>query len=335
MIYILCDCDCDGVLSSSLIYQYLKLLESSIKITVLYHKGKKHGIYSKIMEQIADNSIVLLPDAGVNSQENADELAKRNIKCIEIDHHNTMVLNGVIQVNAHHSPNVTNKSGSGTLCTHKLSQYIDKQTNNKFSSQFIDLVALSIISDSCSVVSLENQCYVYYGLRNIKNPFLKYLCDNLIDGVINPHELSFKIIPLINSVQRSDDQELKEKIFKCFVGEYDNFEEVLRSCQSAHAKQNRVVKLMVDELSPLVNPTKNIIIQFAEDIDVYTGLVAQRISSKFNKPTLILHEKSDEPNKYIGSVRSNIPIRQTLRDSGLFTFVEGKNHCPNIPFPIY
>lgn len=65
-IYLIQDCDVDGVTSCVVTYLYLRHIGVN-NIQVLFHSDKQHGLTKEIMEQIGDDTnIVWLPDAGTN-----------------------------------------------------------------------------------------------------------------------------------------------------------------------------------------------------------------------------------------------------------------------------
>lgn len=313
-------------------YQYLRKLKvSKENIVVLHHSDKRHGVNEEIEPQIEDNSLLITLDASCNTVEWATKLADRNIKICTLDHHSLIVkADNIITVNNQYSNQITNKALSGCGVTHKFLQYCDQQLHHRYSSKFVDLVALSIVSDSCDVRTYENRAYLKQGLKKIINPFYKYLCDNLIisKGLeVTPHELSFKIINILNSVQRSSNQALKDKVFRCFVGEQDNFAEVLKECQKEKRLQDDTVKKVIEEIK--VDETQPIVIAFAEDVDGYSGLIANKLMSKYQKPCFVLHEHDD---KYLGSCRSPIGIREELYNSGLFDTCAGHSAAFGVEF---
>lgn len=333
-LYILQDSDVDGVVSASILYQYLKLLEPTIEIITLYQADKKHGIHKDNVDLISPNSLLIIPDASINSQEYADKLYGKNVKIIEVDHHETEPLKHVISINAKHSPNVENKCGSGGLTVHKFLQYMDKQLSVKYSKQFVDLVALSIISDSCDVSSLENRTYLYWGLNHIVNPFYRYLCKQCIkdfDDCVTPKDLSFCVINLLNAVQRGSNQELKEAIFKCFVGEQDNFDYVLSECKKEKKYQDDKVKEIVATVCDDIDELKPIAMGFCDDMEGYSGLICNKLVSKFNKPVFMLRKENDN---YTGSCRSPIEVKDLFNESRLFNYASGHNSSMGVSFPI-
>lgn len=59
------DCDVDGLTSSAIIYQYIKLVNPKTKINVYIHEGKQHGLEDcwEEFEGIAYD-LLIIPDAG-------------------------------------------------------------------------------------------------------------------------------------------------------------------------------------------------------------------------------------------------------------------------------
>ena len=85
-IYILQDCDVDGLISSVLVYKYL--IHLGVKhenIIVLYHKDKRHGLNEDIMKEIKnDCKLLWIPDANPSSQQYVEDLGNKNIKITTI-----------------------------------------------------------------------------------------------------------------------------------------------------------------------------------------------------------------------------------------------------------
>lgn len=323
-IYLIQDSDVDGICSASIIYQYLKLIQPNIQINVLFHTGKQHGLNDNILSQIPNDSFVVIPDASINSQQYAQICEYRNIQVLQLDHHDIYIDNGddcsIVCVNNQFG-DITNRALSGAGVTHKFCQYLDKKLHHRYSSRFVDLVALSIVSDSCSLLTYENRAYLHEGFKKIKNKFYQYLCDELIkDGKINPHNLSFNVINVLNAVERSDNQKLKEQLFKCFVEENDDFANVLKDCKKEQRRQNDTVKNIIADAEDNIDIHDNLVIYFTDNESNYTGLVANKLLSKYNKPVFVVHQEDDD---YIGSCRSPIEIRQQLEDSQLFNFAAG------------
>lgn len=304
---------------------------TDIPIEVLFHTKKTHGMTDEILSQIDDNSFIIIPDASANTLEMAKKLDDKNVQCLVLDHHELRVdYPNIITVNNQYG-NVQNNALSGAGVTHKFCQYVDKINDTHYAEQMYDLVALSIVSDSCDVTTLENRAYIYYTfeLNKLHNPFLIYLCDTLIKSNITPHELSFKIVNVLNAVCRSDNQELKNKLFKCFVGESNNFDEVLLECKAQKKKQDEIVSDILDN-TDVIN-SENLVIMITDEPYSVSGLVANKLQTKYLKPSFVLHKDGEE---LIGSVRSPVSIKDKAEESKLFTFNQGHSMAYGTSFPV-
>ena len=74
---LLMDSDCDGFCSATIFYQFIKSINKNIKITLLLHEGKQHGLEDKWKEILDfDESIdlIITPDAGINDYEFHEKL---------------------------------------------------------------------------------------------------------------------------------------------------------------------------------------------------------------------------------------------------------------------
>ena len=164
-IYLIQDSDADGVCSAGMLYMYLRSIAPDIDIKLVFHKGKQHGLYISNLQQIPDDSLILIPDASVVDKKTVLELLlEKNCYCIETDHHDTDHAHpNIITINNQRSNNIHNKDLSGTGVTFKFCQYIDEQLGCDFAEGYYDMVAVTIVSDICNVVSEENRAFLHYG----------------------------------------------------------------------------------------------------------------------------------------------------------------------------
>lgn len=324
LIYILCDSgDTDGWTSSVILYQYLIKLKEDWDIKILLHKGKERGLqddelFNKCLTEPCD--LLIIPDSGTNDRDRAKEIYdKTDTLILCLDHHQ---LNTPIEVGCLVSNQVgeANPNGSGALVTHKFLQALDKEFDKNWSGQFIDLVALSLISDSMDMSDMQNRTYYYYGLETIdcvQNEFLKAMIEKFIgDKPYTQKDISFKIVPKCNAVSRSSNQELKQQLVMAFLG-YD-IEDTLDKCEQAHKDQIETVNRIVQEAKEKVDFNNNLIV-FADECvpKSYSGLIAAKIS---DKPTMVGSIKDGE---FIGSVRSPIPLREELDNNELVEWANG------------
>lgn len=343
--YILCDSgDTDGFTSATIMYQYMKALNPNWDIEILLHSGKQRGLqdeelYNKVISE--PKGLLIIPDSGTNdfSQVN-DVYDKTTTDVLVLDHHNfdTPIEKGVL-VNNQDPKNLLNvsRNGSGCLVTHKFLEALDIEFNNKWANWFIDMVALSLISDSMLMYDEQNRTYYHYGLETIdcvNNGFLKALIEKFIGNKpYTQRDISFKIIPKINSICRSKNQELKQRVILAFLG-YDNIEEVLELCAESHKNQidtvNNIVEQNLGKIEEITND-KLIILNCDNMPRSYSGLIAGKIMNICgNKPTIVGKVVGDE---FIGSLRSPIPLQSDLENNDLVNWCHGHSESAGISIP--
>lgn len=156
---IICDCDLDGTASATIAYQFLA--SNGIEPTMFYHSGKQHGVHD-LLDQIleAKLDLLIIPDAS-GSPEDCAVLKSSGCDVLIADHHELESENPyAIVVNCMQGD--TNHDASGTTVMAKIVDYTSKMYNYT-SSNYDDLIALSLISDSRSMLSIENRAYLNLG----------------------------------------------------------------------------------------------------------------------------------------------------------------------------
>nr|DAH41307.1 MAG TPA: single-stranded-DNA-specific exonuclease RecJ [Caudoviricetes sp.] len=311
-IVIIQDSDNDGSCSAAITYMLCREFGAT-DIEVLYHTNKQHGL-SDLMPQIIDKlpSLVIVPDAGSNNLSECQELFQRNIAVLILDHHNIELHNYCAIVvnpfNDGQDENI-NKSISGTGVVEKFACALGS------TQSFKDLVAVSLISDICSLRSPENRKYVYDGLTNPTNPFIKYCLEHCCNRGVNPEGVAFDIAPLANALARSDDQSTKRLFFDALIGKIEP-EAAVKAMKAVKSKQDYQVKKVVDRLSDGLDTSHKVIIGFGEpENKSYLGLVANKFCGKYNKPTFLLRELNS--TTWSGSMRSPIDLLEIINESGL------------------
>ena len=330
-VFIVQDGDGDGIFSTVILYQYLMKLSDKWTIKILIHSGKQRGLDDEdIMDKIRQEKpdLVIIPDAGTNNYEQANELCELGIGLIVLDHHDivTPIDKGYL-VNNQDTRYDVSRNGSGALVTHKFLQGLDNQFGLDWSGYFIDLVALSLVSDSMIMSEMENREYYHFGLETrdyVNNEFLGAMIDRFIGSdTYTQRDLGFKIIPKLNSVCRCNDMGLKQQLILAFIGQYD-INETLDMVEQAHQNQIKIVDDVIqNNMDTILSCGQNNLIVFASD-DVprsYSGLLAGKIKTLCdNKPTIVGSIKGDT---MIGSLRSPIPLREELDNNELVDWASG------------
>ena len=361
---ILCDPDADGFVSASIIYQYLKKLNPEIKISYFLHDNKAHGLTEKILEQIANSNIdlIIIPDAASNDSSEIERVYYMGIDIVIVDHHEIekeprfgILINNQLPHNE-----ATNKNLVGAGMAFKFCQAMDKLLNTNNAEDLYDLVAIGQVGDASDISENEVRNLVFKGLRNINNPFVKLVLEDTFGDIsdIAPKDLSFSIIPLINAVVRVGTIEEKDLLFRALngigedevwvvekrkknkqTGKFDKitikqnlYEYAYDCCKRVKNSQSSLVKKIMSEVEKTIDLTGGIAIGIIPNSDAgsVTGLVANKLVRKLQKPVILVHyikNDEDKKGKYVGSGRGYEKVLPSLKDwcqgTGLVEFAQG------------
>ena len=316
---VLVDADCDGNLSAALIVKFL--LRFTNNLVYFFHVGKGHGLVQNkeedIVQQVIDSGVNLLiiPDAGSNDKAQCQWLKSNGIDVIICDHHEITTPNPYAIIINHHLGKGLNTALSGTGVTHKLVQSCAESWKIDLDNLYYDLVATSIISDVCDLTTLENRAYVKYGFEHITDPMLELMFAKFNRKGNNPIGVSWGTAPPINSLCRGDDQQAKIDFFMALIGKED-MDEGISIARKAHNEQSKIVKTIYQEIEPDLDQNHKVMIGYTtEEYKGYTGLIANKITGNFGKPSLVLRELN--PTMFSGSLRSPVDIADKINETGL------------------
>lgn len=368
------DPDADGYTSSAVLIRYLndviKNYNSSSTVNFYMQHGKHHGLTEEIMEDINNDSpdLVLIPDAASNDIDNLLTLSTSGFEVIVIDHHEIEredlidIIENVTIINNQRSTEKDKVSkwftGAGMIYNFiKVVSSLLENSEDKLKplDDYLDLVAIGQIGDASDISENEIRNIVFKGLKNIKTPFVKSVLKSksISTERVTPQDLSFSIIPMINSVTRIGTQENKTDLFSAMIREEedDNTVDVVKrklnketrkyehikfempyteSISEASAKvktkQDSIVKKTMTLLDKQTDHKQGILIYTMEQLEngSITGLVATKLSRKYDKPALVLLDNGD---CWTGSARGIEKVLESFKDwcedSDLFEFARG------------
>lgn len=206
------------------------------------------------------------------------------------------------------------------------------------------------------VRDFETRYLIKAGLANIRNPFIKGMVDKnrySIGSQVTQHGIAWYVVPLVNAITRVGTIEEKTLVFEsmlefkaynlipstkrgCKGQEETVLEQSLRTCTNVKNRQTRMEEAAVELIDKKIQNEnlldhKVILIQLeSADFDRgITGLIANKIMAKYQKPVL-LTIKGTEEGKIIRSGSGRAPGRTKLEDfrkfcedSGLVNLAQG------------
>ena len=366
------DSDCDGYTSAALLINYLNcLFPAFVQNNIIYrfHNGKEHGI---ILATIPDDvQLVIAPDSSSNDYEVHEELAQRNVDVLVIDHHEAEKVSEFACIINNQLCDYPTKSLSGVGMVYKFCQYMDELMNNDYADYFLDLVSLGMVADMMDLRDFETKHLIHRGLTDVRNPFFRGMVDKnaySIGSDLTPMGVAFYVAPYVNATIRMGTPEEKKIMFESMLdfkaykeipstkrgckGQMEQVvEQAVRNCTNIKNRQTKardtgfeVIQNIIKENNLLDNKVLIVQIPAAAHIEKnLTGLIANQLMAKYQRPVLLLNETiydqevfdtngqflfSLEEKCWEGSARgydksSLTDFRQFCLHSGIVMYAEG------------
>lgn len=357
-VFLTVDSDCDGYTSAAFLLNYLNRICPSFvqnNITYALHRGKQHGI---IEEKIPEGTkLVIAPDASSNEYDIHKRLNEQGIDVLIIDHHEADKVSEYACVINNQLCDYPTKSLSGVGMVYKFCCRIDHYLKQNIADDFIDLVAVGMVGDVMNLRDFETKYLIMKGCENVKNPHLKARVaanEFVLKGSLTPFGIAFYVAPFINAVNRSGTDEEKLLVFESML-DFKAYEEIpstkrgcagqmetrveqaIRTSNNIKNRQSKaeefssnIIENLIEKNNLLNNAILIVPIPEDQTIDTnLTGLIANQMASKYQRPTLILNQRwKNNECIWEGSGRNfaNSPLenfRSFLIKTNLFEFVEG------------
>lgn len=365
------DSDADGYTSAASLLNYLYCLFPAYtqdKIVYKFHPGKEHGI---IAEEIPNNiKLVIAPDSSSNDYDEHKKLKERGIDVLVIDHHEAEKVSEFACVINNQLCGYPTKSLSGVGMVYKFCQFFDNIMDTDYANYNLDLVALGMIADMMDMRDFETKHLINIGLEDIHNPFFKAMVEKnaySLKGEITPTGVAFYVAPYVNATVRMGTAEEKRILFDSMLDfkAYDMVDstkrgckgqkerlvdQAVRNCVNIKSRQTKARDNTLETIERLIktnglNKNKILIVCIPKEVYVeknLTGLIANQLMAKYQKPVLLLNEIQHEENVVLtdghkmkftwstweGSARGYdksalTDFRKFCQDSGVIDYAEG------------
>lgn len=354
IIYLPIDSDCDGFTSAALFINYLnKLFPAFVQNNIIYKAqlDKNHGIVEDRIPK--GTKLVVAIDSSSNEFDIHQRLAEAGIDVLVIDHHEADKVSEYACVINNQLCDYPTKSLSGVGMAYKFCCYMDDLLGTDYAEDYEDLVALGMIADMMDSRDFETQTLIQKGLLNIRNPYIKEMVDRnarQFENGITPISVAFYIAPFVNAINRAGSYEEKLLVFESMLeyrayemipstkrgckGQFETrVEQAGRTCVNVKNRQKRAQDDGLEVIDAIIRKNdllknKILIVPIAEGLvdKNLSGLVANQLAAKYQRPTLILRETDENGEKtWQGSARSyNFDnFRDFILNTNLVMYAEG------------
>ncbi|MEC9227693.1 MAG: DHH family phosphoesterase, partial [Verrucomicrobiota bacterium] len=309
------DYDVDGVTSTVQLVSLLRKLELEPRYGVPLRLEEGYGLSKQAIDRVFAGNIPKLfiaLDCGTNAHEAIHYLREQEVDVIIVDHHQskTQPPNNCVFINPH-----VNDAASAPwreLCTaglvFKLLHGIlksrraanDPRVDNIQLKDYLDLVAIGTIADLVPLHK-ENRILSWYGLHhlrgNVRNG-VRALAE--VSGISTGQEMvssdiSFKMAPRINASGRLADASLPIELlldedYQACCTRAEQLDTINRERQ---AIERTIAQEAEERAMREFNHEPGVVLYGAGWHPGVVGIVASRVSRRFNKPCVILGAEGD------------------------------------------
>lgn len=296
------DYDCDGITSVAILYRMLKSLGAKVHYQVPNRFEDGYGLNMEIAQSIIDGGyqLVITVDNGITSVDEVDFMQKHDIDVIVTDHH--QFKDHLPQAYAILHTKVSDaypfKEIAGCMVSFKLAWAL----KGSFPQDLTDLAMIGTIADLMPLED-ENQAMINIGLEQLKNSEhvgLRKLVSFSDLDIINQTAIAFQIAPKINSSGRLNQAELAIKLL--ITDDIRQANQLMMEIEENHQIRKRHTERSFNIAEALVNDNDQVLVLASEKFhEGVLGICAQRISEKYQKPTIVM---IIEDNMAKGSARS-------------------------------
>lgn len=319
------DYDCDGVVSTAILYKGLKKCGANFDYHIPDREDEGYGMNANRIKILKGQGydLILTCDNGIAAHKEIDLANELGMEVIITDHHDIPLIddgNGVLTSNVPNAYAVINPKQSD--CLYNFKSLCGAGIAFKFISCLYNELGIDIkearellefcsIATVCDVVDLlkENRIIVREGLKLINNtkiPGIKALLEkvNLNNKEISQYHLGFVIGPCINATGRLETANLSVEIL--ITEDVNKAKELATELVELNQKRQDMTKTSVDMVIEQIKKEKleqdKVLVIYNPYIhESIAGIVAGRIKEKFNVPTIIITNGKDMPK---GSARS-------------------------------
>jgi len=299
------DYDVDGVTATALLFFTLREFGAEPVYFIPDRLTEGYGLGANGVEEAVriKADLVITVDCGISSHEEVDVLNKQGIDVIVTDHHEPpkVLPDARATINPHQKGCAyPDKNLSGVSIAFKLCEALSFELHNRSFWKHLDLVALGTISDIAPILG-ENRILVKEGLKLLKNSNSNKGIKALIEvsGIkkdkIGAFEIGFILGPRINAAGRLGSAGTAVELL--LTDNDKRAQELAKKLNEANQKRQRIEKSTLKEAISKIERDINfkdhkVIVLHNEDWHTgVMGIVASRISDRFNRPAILISTK--------------------------------------------
>ncbi len=296
------DYDCDGVVSTVIMYDYLASRGAKVSYYIPDRIDEGYGMNMSAIDKLKAEGVevIITVDNGIACKEEIAYAKSIGIDTVVTDHHlpPEELPQAVAVVDPHRKDCPSSfKEVCGAMVAFKLVCVLDDKEPEQMLYRYADLLSIATIGDVMPLIN-ENRCVAKAGINSIKQKARVGVGAIISVGgfdrtTINSGRVSFGIVPRINAAGRMGDAARAVKLLLCtnmleaigMANEIDN-DNALR--QSLERKITAEACEIIENNGYHHN---RVIVVSGKDWHCgILGIAASKITEKYGKPTFVLSE---------------------------------------------
>lgn len=315
------DYDADGVTSTAIIYEGLRMFGADIHWYLPERLTEGYGLNIKAMDSfvVAGTKLLITVDCGTSNYEEITHIKKNGIDTIVLDHHHQpaelppalAIINPVFTEETYPDRRLSSAGVSFALIRAMIrstdnGRQLGSTLSSGWEKWFLDLVAISTVADMMPLRG-ENRILVRYGLmvlRKTKRPGLQALF--AVMGMTMPqadeYAIGFMIAPRLNAAGRLHHASLALRLL--LTTDISEAKQLAAQLQDINQDRQRLTELAVGEALEQVDEARDqaAIAAFAPHWSPgILGLIAGRLAERLYRPVVVMTENG---GTVVGSGRS-------------------------------
>jgi len=312
------DYDADGVTSSALLYDVLKLFKAVVEVYIPHRVYEGYGLNEDALKSLREKGtkLIITVDGGIRAKKEVEMAKEMGMEVIITDHHippefekdypECIILNPLTKDETYPFKYLAGVGVAFKLTSALISKSkLDEENKQKLVERQLDLVALGTVAD-CVSLQGENRALVKRGLKEMDKERrvglreLAQVAHLKKEKKYDSWNIGFQLAPRINAVGRLDHA---ETAFQLLVekDEKEARKMAMELDKRNTQRQDYTLELFNSIDENLGEQKKEAILvalcpQEKEDNnwnEGVIGLVAGKLSSKYYRPALVLTETED------------------------------------------
>lgn len=294
------DYDCDGVVSTALLYDYLKSRGAKVSAYIPDRVDEGYGMNIAAVDALKASGVglIITVDNGISCTEEIAYANSLGMRVVVADHHippeNLPDAAAVVDPHRNDCPSQF-KEICGAVVTFKLVCAIDDKEPEQLLNRYADILAIATIGDVMPLIN-ENRSIVREGIRKIRHSpnagVAAVLLSSGIDrSTVTAGRVSYGIVPRINAAGRMGNAMRAFELLTC--DDTLTAIKIANELDEYNAERQRIERditaVAIAEIENKGYQYNRVIVVSGENWHAgVVGIVASRICEKYGKPAIVL-----------------------------------------------